>query len=299
MSAMSTSGANSARRTYNPTTARSVAAMTTQQDWRPRYVQLAEDLRDAISRGELRPGDPLPSEPELATRSGMSRTSVRNAIRQLREWGLVRAEQGRGTFVRSQRTRVRRDHSARYQWEKDRARTPETIRKETGATEFDTGLTLGDLDFRAEYDTQVASVQLAERFGIPVGIPLLRRQYWTSSRAENGVPLNLVRSYLLFDMAKDNPDLLDPTKEPWPGGTQNQLFTLGIELDRIVDETTARPPYPEEAQALDIEPGNAVLVLWKMSIDVNDRVVEVSEVIMPGDRTVLIHTTNLARWDSE
>ena len=272
--------------------------MTT-QDWRPRYVQLAEDLRDAIRSGELRPGDPLPSEPELAARSGMSRTSVRNAIRQLREWGLVRAEQGRGTFVRSQRTRVRRDHTARYQWEKDRARSPESTRKETGATEFDTGLELPQLDFQVEYDRVDASAELAERFGIPAGTPLLRRQYSTSSREENGVPLNLVRSYLPYEMVATNPDLLDSGKEPWPGGTQSQLFTLGIEVARIVDEITARPPLPEESQTLEIEPGNAVLVLWKTSVDTAGRVVEVSEVILPGDRTEVIHTTNLRKWDSE
>ncbi|MEK8109278.1 GntR family transcriptional regulator [Micromonospora sp. M12] len=44
--------------------------------------------------GELAPGTLMPSETELADTSGLSRTSVRNAIRQLREWGLVRAEQG-------------------------------------------------------------------------------------------------------------------------------------------------------------------------------------------------------------
>lgn len=71
------------------------------RDWRPRYLQLAEELRAKIMSGELAPGTLMPSETELAESSGLSRTSVRNAIRQLREWGLVRAEQGRGTYVRA------------------------------------------------------------------------------------------------------------------------------------------------------------------------------------------------------
>ena len=94
----------------------------TERDWRPRYIQLAEDLRRKIERGDLQPGTPMPSEMELAESSGLSRTSVRNAIRQLREWGLVRAEQGRGTFVRAPRQRVVRMNTERYQWEKDRVK---------------------------------------------------------------------------------------------------------------------------------------------------------------------------------
>jgi len=93
-----------------------------------------------------------------------------------------------------------------------------------------------------------------------------------------------------------NPDLLDETTEPWPGGTQHQLKTIGIELDRIVDEIRARPPMPEEAEALDIEPGVSVFVLTKVSVDTGDRVVELSEIIMPADRTELLYTIRLKRW---
>ena len=48
-----------------------------------------------------------------------------------------------------------------------------------------------------------------------------------------------------------------------------------------------------------IESGVSVLVLWKTSIDINDKVVEVSEVIMSGDRTEIVYTTKLGRWDAE
>jgi GntR family transcriptional regulator len=271
-------------------------ATVTEHDWRPRYVQLAASLRSDILSGVLKPGDSLPSEPELAESWGLSRTSVRHAIRELREWGLVRAEQGRGTFVRSARQRVRRDHSQRYQWEKDRVRLGEAERGATGATEFDTGLSLSDLEFRAKYSSIPAPESLAKRFGVSAGTILLQREYWTGTRAEK-VPLNLVRSYLVRTIAEANPRLLDESNEPWPGGTQNQLHTLGIEVDRVVDEITARPPYPDEAQSLDIEPGVSVLVLWKTSVDTGGSVVEVSEVVMPGDRTEIAYTTELSRWD--
>ncbi len=41
------------------------------------------------------------------------------------------------------------------------------------------------------------------------------------------------RSWLVYDLVASNPDLLDPSNEPWPGGTQHQLSTVGIELARI------------------------------------------------------------------
>lgn len=272
-----------------------IVTLMSDKDWRPRYIQVAEDLRDQIERGVLAAGTAMPSETALSESYDLSRTSVRNAIKQLKDWGLVRAEQGRGTYVRALRQPVVRNHTERYQWEKDRARLSEEERSTTGATEFDTGLEMPELAFRAKFSTVMADGQLAEIFSVSPGALLLKREYWTNSRAEAS-PLNLVRSYLVHEVAAGNPDLLDESREPWPGGTQNQLWTIGIELDRIVDKLTARPPLPEEAEALDIDPGVSVLVLHKKSIDTQGRTVEFSEVVMPGDRTEVVHVTKLERW---
>ncbi|BFU42887.1 hypothetical protein KRMM14A1004_11240 [Krasilnikovia sp. MM14-A1004] len=64
------------------------------------FRQLADLLRDRITSGELGPGEPLPSELRLAQEYGLSRTTVRQAIGQLRTEGLVTVERPRGTFVR-------------------------------------------------------------------------------------------------------------------------------------------------------------------------------------------------------
>jgi GntR family transcriptional regulator len=237
----------------------------------------------------------MPSETELAETSGLSRTSVRNAIRQLREWGLVRAEQGRGTYVRAPRQRVRRRNTERYQWEKDRARLGEVERRRTGGTDHDTGLTVDDLKFHAEYTPVKADEDMAAAFGLPVGTLLLRRVYWTSSRHESA-PLSVSYSYLVHDLIASNLDLLDQDNEPWPGGTMHQLHTVGIEIDQVIDEVRARPPSPDEAELLDIEPGVSVIALRKTSVDIQGRVVEVADVVFPGDRTELVYTTKLKRW---
>ncbi len=64
------------------------------------FRQLADLLRNQIQSGELGPGDSLPSELRLAQEYGISRTTVRQAIAQLRTEGLVSVERPRGTFVR-------------------------------------------------------------------------------------------------------------------------------------------------------------------------------------------------------
>ncbi|TDC96026.1 GntR family transcriptional regulator [Actinomadura sp. 7K507] len=66
---------------------------------RPAYVKAAEDLRDRILSGEFASGSALPSELALAVQYGISRTSVRNSIRRLREWELVETRRGSGTYV--------------------------------------------------------------------------------------------------------------------------------------------------------------------------------------------------------
>ena len=63
------------------------------------YEQIVEQLEDSILKGVLKPGDQLPPERDLAQRFGVSRTAVREAVKALREKGLVEAYTGRGTFV--------------------------------------------------------------------------------------------------------------------------------------------------------------------------------------------------------
>ncbi|MEU1804906.1 UTRA domain-containing protein [Streptomyces sp. NPDC019937] len=192
------------------------------------------------------------------------------------------------------RHRVRRGND-RHQWEKDRARRSRTERLSTGATEHDTGLEVTDLAFHAEYREATADEDLAAVFGVPVGTRLLERVYRTTCRAE-GAPFALVHSYLVHGVVAANPDLLDAANEPWPGGTQHQLSTIGVELDRVEERVTARPPTAEEAGALGLERGDSLLLIRKICVDTGGRVVEVSDVRLPGDRTELVFTTPLTRW---
>jgi GntR family transcriptional repressor for pyruvate dehydrogenase complex len=63
------------------------------------YEQIVEQIEASILSGELKPGDKLPSERELAEQFGVSRTAVREAVKALTQKGLVVVHVGRGTFV--------------------------------------------------------------------------------------------------------------------------------------------------------------------------------------------------------
>jgi DNA-binding FadR family transcriptional regulator len=69
-----------------------------------RNEEVRLQIEQAIRRGDFAPGERLPSERELVETFGVSRVSVREAIRSLEALGLVRVHQGRGAFVTDRRS---------------------------------------------------------------------------------------------------------------------------------------------------------------------------------------------------
>src|SRR5262245_6693928 len=65
----------------------------------PLYHQLKTLLLERIRTGEMKPNDRLPAEDELAAIHGVSKATVRQALNELAIAGVLRREQGRGTFV--------------------------------------------------------------------------------------------------------------------------------------------------------------------------------------------------------
>lgn len=66
------------------------------------WRQILKSLQTDIAEDVFRPGDRLPTEFQLASQFGVNRHTVRRALGELEEKGLIRVEQGRGTFVREQ-----------------------------------------------------------------------------------------------------------------------------------------------------------------------------------------------------
>jgi GntR family transcriptional regulator, transcriptional repressor for pyruvate dehydrogenase complex len=75
------------------------SAFSRARDTRPLYEQLAELVRLRVGLGELRPGERLPGELELAASLGVSRPSLRESLKILQALGIVTVRHGAGVFV--------------------------------------------------------------------------------------------------------------------------------------------------------------------------------------------------------
>jgi GntR family transcriptional regulator len=73
---------------------------------RPVYKQVADDIRDQIRLGVLRPGAQLPGEPRIAEEYGVGANTVRSALALLRSERLIVTEHGVGSRVREQEERT-------------------------------------------------------------------------------------------------------------------------------------------------------------------------------------------------
>jgi GntR family transcriptional repressor for pyruvate dehydrogenase complex len=65
------------------------------------YDQVIEEIKNKIKSGDIKKGDRLPSEREMAESLGVSRTSVREALRALEVVGLVESRQGAGNYIKT------------------------------------------------------------------------------------------------------------------------------------------------------------------------------------------------------
>ncbi len=77
----------------------------------PKYSAVAEALVTRIRTGRYKPGELLDSEPELTRQFGVSRHTVRAALRSLHEKGLVVSQRGRGTVVQATAVNPRYSHT--------------------------------------------------------------------------------------------------------------------------------------------------------------------------------------------
>ncbi|OSC71674.1 transcriptional regulator [Streptomyces sp. 4F] len=258
-----------------------------------KYLELAESLADAIRRGEYAPGDRFPTVVELAKAHAVAPNTASRAVQVLKEQGLLSGKPGGTTRVRVQPIHQVRVNT-RYQTEKDLVLEPEEVRGGFGVAESDHGVSVSTMENHVQIDVVPAPADVAEALGVAHGSLVLRRI--GMRRTKQGAGRGKSVSYMPHDLASQNPDLFDPDREPWPGGAQHQLHTVGIELDRIEDWVTADMPTATESEEQDIPPGVPVLRVRKVSYSTEGQVVEVTDIPLPADRVELRYITPLKRW---
>lgn len=246
-------------------------------DTRPLYQQLAALLRQQINSGELSPGDRMPTEAELSGRFDTSRNTVRLAFDVLRNEGLITSQQGRGSFVRSEppmRYYASLTGSRSKRLEADRRR--DTFGQQIEAQ----GKVARQV---STVETVPARAEIARHLGLKPGdqVAVRRRVQYA-----DGEPLQLGDSYYPLPIVEGS-KIMNPADVV--EGTDQVLEDLGYTPTRYQDEITWRMPTAEESTKLHLGPATPVGRLLRVTLDQHDRPIEVYEVILPGDRHVLLY----------
>ena len=221
-----------------------------------KYAQIVADIERAIAAGELRPGDRLPSERELAAEHGVSRMTVRQALQTLESRGLLRRAIGRsgGSFV------------ARPKLERDLGTfsgLSEQLRRQgvaAGARIVSTR--------EADGAIEIVRVRLAD--GEPFA---LERSSFPGERFAGLLGLDLSGS--LYDLLDDHFDAA-PVRA----------------VERIEPVLADR----DEAAVLGVAPGAPLMLVDRIAYDDAGLVVETARDVFRGDRTrIVAWTSELAR----
>jgi DNA-binding GntR family transcriptional regulator len=196
---------------------------------------LAEELRTRILAGEWRPGERLPSEPELARRRTVSRSSMRAAITVLEEDGYVSRRHGSGTYV-THRPALPNDLGRNFGVSSMIARSgmqPGTVEEEVG--------------------TVPAPAAVAEALGVEEGaiVSSLRRVRTADGR----------RVVDVSDWCRTDHIPPDELAELGEGSIYAALAERGLAVDHGVAELTPSNAYGEVARRLDVPAGTLLITI--------------------------------------
>jgi GntR family transcriptional regulator len=230
--------------------------------------RIAADIRDQILSGDIKAGETIPSTSELCKKFKASITAVQNAMRTLKDEGLVETQKGKSTTARESRMRVMRpadffapaEPGQPYRW------IAEAQRKGMTATSE-----LLDVEEVAPPAT------VAEALGIAQGeTAILRRQLLKL----DGEPAELVENYYPIDIARGTP-IAEGKKVK--GGVPTLLAEMGFPFRRSVDRVSARTPTADQGVYLKMPVGELpVLRTFRTVYSDDGRVIEVTVMAKAG-----------------
>lgn len=227
----------------------------------PLFAQIKQILEGEIRAGHYGPGQPLPSEAELADRFGVSRMTLRQAMLELVYDGVLERARGRGTFVRH------------HQLYKRLISSPNII-----------GLYDSIAAQGKELVTQVRGVKVvpapapvAHHLEVAPGTPVVHLE---RLRFVDDIPLTLQTSYLPHSLV---PGL---ESEDLSRGSLVQLLErrYGYRLVFARQVISAQNASLTDARLLAVKPGAALLHMEKLSCTTGRRPIEFVSMLLPPDR---------------
>lgn len=226
------------------------------------YAQVARDLAEGIGNGRFPVGSNLPKELELCERYGASRHTVRAAIRELQELGLVSRKKKAGTRVE--------------------AASPSSGYRQSLASVEDL------VQFGVEHTRVVKKIEdvvvdrtLAREIGCAADSKWLRISSLRMSASSGEIPIGWTDVYVdpsysdLRDIVRDHPDVL-------VSDLIEQRY--GRRIVEIRQDVQAVVLNPKLAKALGEKPGAPALRILRRYLDQASEPVELSVTIHPADR---------------
>lgn len=228
----------------------------------PVYVQIAEEIRQNITQGVYRVGEKLPTENQLSIRFNVNRHTLRRAIGVLRDEGILRVDQGRGTFVAAAPIRYNLGERMRYN---------EALKAQGLKPSFQF---LRTIEVPAD-KTMATELEMKE------GQPVARVERLALADEQ---PISVSSHHFPSHLF---PNLLEHFQEI---KSISQVLKSVYNCDHLRRTTriSARTVKPEDARVLKLPHNNPILLAESVNVDQKGRVIEYGTTRFRGDRMELV-----------
>ncbi|MFC8956306.1 GntR family transcriptional regulator [Streptomyces sp. NPDC057101] len=224
----------------------------------PLWYQVSQSLRASILGRTPDASLRLPTEEQLAAHYGVSVLTMRQALKELEEEGLISRHRRRGTFI---------EPGARRS----------TPRRLLGSIDAVVAQQSGERTTVLGHDTEPVPGELAEYFPDVTEVVAYRR---LRRDGESGEPTNWAENAVRPELAA----AIDPADlERWPM-TKVLRDVVGVRISRITDTVEARLADPETAALLQVPLLSPILHYTGVTYDEDGRVVDVARIRYRGDR---------------
>ncbi|OFK24145.1 GntR family transcriptional regulator [Olsenella sp. HMSC062G07] len=226
------------------------------------YAQIEHDLRQRIISGDLSIGEKIPTEIELCEKYSVSRITVRRAIQNLVDEGILYRLRGRGTFVSAPKREIRKGMKSHFGYHAFSENGPTPCRF-------------------LEKRLLAADEKLARKLDIGVGeeVQLVKRLMF-----EDNLPIGIDEVYIPVSVI---PDFLDAIREDvhlYELLEDHYTIQVGVEEIKI-DVTIARE---DEAKLLSCISGAPLFLLDKTMCAKDGTLVHYSRSLLRGDRASFV-----------
>ncbi|HEV2375891.1 MAG TPA: GntR family transcriptional regulator [Streptosporangiaceae bacterium] len=246
----------------------------------PVYLRVLDDLRAQIRDGVLGPGERVPSRNGVMARYGVGETAAKHALAVLAAEGLIETRAGSGSYVRGTPPVGHLEHDRPHF-----SGSPYGLREARphgeGHGERGNGAAPSPV---VSWEHQTGQARpprhIARRLGLADGETVIRTRYLLTA---DGCPVQLALSYEPSRLTAHTVVSL-PEEGPYAGrGVVERMRAIGIAVDHVEEDISARACSGGEAPALHLSPGATVLVVSRMHLAAG-KVVEVSEITVPAER---------------